>query len=385
MPKPIEIFAAGTHTAMAGQTLAFGEADLAATAAAYDPALHEAPLVVGHPRHDGPAYGWVKSLSAEGGKLSAEPDQIDPAFAELVAAGRFKKISAAFYHPDAKNNPKPGVYYLRHVGFLGAQPPAVKGLKPVEFAAGEDGIVEIEFGENSGAVRWALRSIADLFARLRDRLVEQDGAEEADKTISRWSIEDLQRLADQTADAAEPPAPAFSEPAPIVPAQTIPAQTIKEPEVTTPTPEDLAARQRQLEDQEAALRQRQAEFAEAEAKRKASDVIEGLIASGKVLPAEQDKLVAFMAALDEEGTVAFSEEGGAAVTKPLREVFTDFLSSLPKRVEFAELAPADQAPVLQGDAQAIANEAVAYQEEMRGKGVVITTVEAVRHVQQRKG
>ncbi len=51
----------------------------------------------------------------------------------MVKAGRFKSRSASFYHPDNPNNPKPGVYYLRHVGFLGAQPPAVKGLKAVEF------------------------------------------------------------------------------------------------------------------------------------------------------------------------------------------------------------------------------------------------------------
>ncbi|MFS2072756.1 hypothetical protein ACEN9D_28795 [Pseudomonas sp. CT11-2] len=36
----------------------------------------------------------------------------------------------------------PGVYYLRHVGFLGAQPPAVKGLRPIELAEGEPGVIE---------------------------------------------------------------------------------------------------------------------------------------------------------------------------------------------------------------------------------------------------
>jgi hypothetical protein len=45
---------------MSGQALAFSESDLQATVAAYDPAKHEAPLVVGHPTHDMPAYGWVQ-------------------------------------------------------------------------------------------------------------------------------------------------------------------------------------------------------------------------------------------------------------------------------------------------------------------------------------
>lgn len=36
----------------------------------------------------------------------------------------------------------PGVYYLRHVGFLGAQPPAVKGLRSIELAEAEPGVIE---------------------------------------------------------------------------------------------------------------------------------------------------------------------------------------------------------------------------------------------------
>ncbi|RMH22225.1 MAG: peptidase, partial [Gammaproteobacteria bacterium] len=108
--KPIAIFRPGRHVAMSGQALSFSEADLAATAEAYDPALHEAPLVVGHPRHDAPAYGWVKRLSfSEGdeGGLKAEPAQVDPAFAEMVRKGRFKKVSASFYPPAHPANPKP--------------------------------------------------------------------------------------------------------------------------------------------------------------------------------------------------------------------------------------------------------------------------------------
>ncbi|MDL6388248.1 peptidase, partial [Escherichia coli] len=67
---------------------------------------------------------------------------LDPQFAEMVTDGRFKKVSASFYLPDSPSNPKPGVLYLRHVGFLGAQPPSVKGLKQVSFSEQEEGVVE---------------------------------------------------------------------------------------------------------------------------------------------------------------------------------------------------------------------------------------------------
>jgi hypothetical protein len=146
----IHIFRAGQHTDMAGVSRSFSEADLAASAQAYDPELHEAPIVIGHPKLDAPAYGWVKSLSADAEGLHAEDHQVDPQFAEIVGAGRYKKVSAAFFAPDAKRNPVPGVWYLRHVGFLGATPPAVKGLRNAQFAADDDEVVEIEFSDGDG-------------------------------------------------------------------------------------------------------------------------------------------------------------------------------------------------------------------------------------------
>ncbi len=96
--------------------------------ASYNPEHHEAPVVVGHPKSNGPAYGWVEKLKRVGGVLMAKLKQVEPAFAEIVEAGRYKKRSASFYADGS----------LRHVGFLGAQPPAVKGLKDFAFDEGED-------------------------------------------------------------------------------------------------------------------------------------------------------------------------------------------------------------------------------------------------------
>lgn len=144
--RAIELIRPGTYTAMNGKEITFSEADLRASADAYSPALSEAPLVVGHPTTDAPAYGWVEALNFCGA-LQATPSQVDPAFAEIVEAGRYKKVSAAFYLPDAVNNPKPGVHYLKHIGFLGAAAPAVKGLRNAQFAAAEDGMITVELSE----------------------------------------------------------------------------------------------------------------------------------------------------------------------------------------------------------------------------------------------
>lgn len=149
MPQtpPLQIFKPGLHTAMNGAVLQFSEADLQKTVAAYDPTKHEAPLVVGHPAHDDPAYGWVQALQFAGGALDAIPAQVNPDFAEMVASGAFKKISASFYAPNSPANPVPGIYYLRHVGFLGATAPAVKGMRAPQFAATEEGVLTFEFAE----------------------------------------------------------------------------------------------------------------------------------------------------------------------------------------------------------------------------------------------
>lgn len=145
----IHILRPGTYTDVKGTTVSFAAADLAATAAAYDPAVHEAPLVVGHPSLTAPAYGWTKTVEAAPDGLWVEADQVNPEFAQLVRDGAFKKVSASFFGPTAAGNPKPGTWYLRHVGFLGAAAPAVAGLAPVQFASPPAEVVTVEFAAAS--------------------------------------------------------------------------------------------------------------------------------------------------------------------------------------------------------------------------------------------
>lgn len=336
--KPLHIFKPGRQTAMSGAVLDFSESDLAASARAYDPALHEAPIVIGHPKHDAPAYGWVKSLAISGDGLNAEPHQVDADFAELVAAGRYKKISASFYLPDAPNNPVPGVYYLRHVGFLGAQPPAVKGLKQAEFADAEDGVVE--FGD------WGMETNASLWRRLREWLLAKFDQETADQVVPDWQIESIREAARQDDDA---PRAAFADPTdvPVSPTQ------LTHEENHAVTPEQKAA----LEAENAQLKQR---LAAAEAEKKAAAATkrhgehlayaEQLVGEGKLAPKHKDAVVAFLDFADGETAVEFGE-GDAK--QPLATAFKSFLGDMPKVVEFGETATKDKSGK-RGDANAAA-------------------------------
>lgn len=355
--KPFQIFKPGRHTANSGVALAFSESDLAASAAAYDPAVSEAPIVVGHPKIDGPAYGWVKSLAFSDGALEADPHQVDPEFAEIVEAGRFKKISAAFYAPDAKNNPVPGVYYLRHVGFLGAAAPAVKGLRTPEFGEAEEGVVE--FSE------WDDITNASLWRSMREWILGRFGTEEADRVIPGYQVQGLEQSAQQEiAKESTAAAPLFSEP----------DQQPKK-ETSLVTPEHAAA----LEAENAQLKEqiRQGHVAVIHASNLA--FAEALIAAGKVLPAEQSVVVATLdhfAAQDAPVEFAEGDE-----KKPLLEGLKTLLERLPQAVEFTEVATSDNvgsasansvefaAPVghtVDGEQMSIHRKALAYQSDHPG-------------------
>jgi hypothetical protein len=55
--------------------------------------------------------------------------------ADLVREGRYRAVSVSLWMPDAPGNPTPGVWALKHLGYLGAVPPAVKGLAPTQWQA----------------------------------------------------------------------------------------------------------------------------------------------------------------------------------------------------------------------------------------------------------
>ncbi len=121
--------------------------------AVYDPALYQAPIVVGHPTDDAPAYGWLAALRYDPVAQAVEgvPAEIDPDFAAAHRAGRLRYHSLSLYLPDSAANPKPGHLYPRHLGFLGATPPAIKGLRRANFAAADPDTLTLTFTESPGA------------------------------------------------------------------------------------------------------------------------------------------------------------------------------------------------------------------------------------------
>ncbi|MDR2925945.1 MAG: hypothetical protein LBU76_08395 [Azoarcus sp.] len=307
----LHIFRAGRHAPMSGGQIDFSEADLAACAAAYDPALHEAPIVVGHPATNGPAYGWVKNLSADGSGLHASPHQVDPAFAEIVAAGRYKKISASFYLPSSPSNPKPGVLYLRHMGFLGAQPPAVKGLRQPAFGEAEEGVVTV-----------SVEAPEPSFC--------EEAAEPNDATSHHLNEADATKTVD--VDRFEKPDATFCEESAVTPEQ---AATLEA---------ENARLKQELENLNAARE------AEALARRHDGNAAfaEKMLAEARIGANDKPLVVSFLDLAGGAGAAAEFGEGGQSV--PLDAAFRQFLAARPPMVAFGEHATKDKVAGAASDA-----------------------------------
>jgi hypothetical protein len=323
----IEIFKAGKRTDANGLEVEITTADLQNAVNAYDVNFHESPAVIGHPKHNAPAYGWVKRLELDGDVLKAEFDQIDPEFAEMVEKGRFKKISSSFYLPDSPNNPCPGNLYLRHVGFLGAMPPAVKGLRNPEFAENEQGVVDFS--------DWAE---ASLWRRLRDWIIGTHGQEEADKAVPDYLVASVQEesirndLKRYQQDETGIPIPSFNEP-------NQPSEPQGEPEMTPEEIEQLKAENQQLkaEKAEALLNQAKADNA---------DFAEGLVKAGKLAPVAKQQaidLLNYGSTTAAGGVVEFGEG------ENLHGKIKAFLEAQPQIVEFSEVATKDKAAGAEDD------------------------------------
>ena len=291
LPDGIEIFRPGRHTDDQGIAHHFSEADVDGMAASYNPALREAPLTVGHPKDNLPAYGWVKAVSRNAaGVLAITPHNVEPQFAEMVADKRFPKRSASFYPPQAPNNPTPGKWYLRHVAFLGAQPPAIAGLKDIQFSEDDAGGA-VSFSEIEPAPSTPQESLSMTEAEIK-AMQEQLAAEKK----AREEAEAKAAAEAKRATAAEATTASFAE---------------------------------------KAKTDRTAGFV---------SFAEGQVKTGRLLPKDKAMAVATLEALADAQPVEFSE--GATTTKhtPVQWL-QDLITGSKPHVSFGEFAQAAAQPI----------------------------------------
>jgi hypothetical protein len=289
----IEVFRAGDY----GAKGKFTAADLDKIVANYDPAKHEAPVTLGHPQHDAPAYGWTESLQRVGDTILAKLKQVPDAFAQLVADGRFKKRSIALY--QGANGPA-----LRHIGFLGAMPPEVKGLADVKLCEfGQEKFEAIDFNEEKKTVTGE---------EIKNYIAEAFKGLFGEKKPATFSEDDVKKFA---AEAAK--------------------EATKELQTT------LATQKTAFDDLQKKFNESQTSAALAGKSATAQSAIAKLKADHKWIPAfDKMGLPAIFSALALSTAEITFGEGEKAVKKTPLEVFADFMSGLQEIVPTKELSAA---------------------------------------------
>jgi len=322
MGKKIKMLKPGQFRSMSGKVVNLTADHLAAAAAAYDPAVYACPLVVGHPAVDSPSYGALAAVDFTAPFLNGEPGRIAPEFVKVVNDGYYDHVSLSLFEPDSPANPKPGVYYPRHLGFLGAAAPAVPGLGTVSFAGNDAGVVSFSIPLDSVAFgSYADTVLVRVLRSLKNTLIGEMGKEKADAAIDEWDLQMLTEEAARPDPPADIPEPAFAEHAK--------GGTMKL------TDEEVTALENENKTLKAALKGTATTAAHAANLAFA----EGLVKEGKLLPANQAKIVAvldFAATLEEGSTIEFSE-GATTKTAAVADTLKDVLSSYPKIIEFGEL------------------------------------------------
>lgn len=296
----IPIFKTGKHTDSQGNTSSYDEAFLDGIVNKYNPAAHEAPVVIGHPKNNAPAWAWIEGLKREGQTLYMTMKDMVPAFAEMLKLKMFKKRSISLY-PDGS---------VKHVGFLGATPPAVKGLEDIAFNEGDQ--ITIEFEEGGSMLEEIKKMFADMTTQIKGMMATK--GESTDMTEQ----EIQQKINDGIAAALKKKDAEFAE-----------ATTKKETE--------FSERESALKKKEDALK------TEATERKKAVvvDFCEGLKKQGKLIPAMEKLGMGISEFMNQistiETTIEFSE-GDKKVNQTPLEFMQAFLTALPKAIEFGEVA-----------------------------------------------
>ena len=366
----VDVMRTGIWTDMNGNQHSYSAADLAQIAADY-PASDPAPVVIGHPEIDAPAWGWVAQLRAVGDRLQARFTRINDAFRAACEAGQYGGRSVSIQRPADEN----GAWRLFHVGFLGAAAPAIEGLAPSQFATKPpDGAITHDFTsaqfttplggleERSG---WA--TLDYLLRGLREWVIERSSIQTADRVLPGWGLNELKELGEPaesematlarplirlcaplatTNDDDKTETPMSGTPA--APAAPNPAATQPAP---NPAPDagnaaQLAAQREDLATQQAQLATDRLAFAAARRMQAAQDTIEAHVNAGRVLPAERDALTALFTALeDEQTTVSFATGTGVQTSVTPARALDAFLAGLPQRgPQTGEIAGAHQIP-----------------------------------------
>lgn len=291
MPKKlegVEIFATGKHRG--SEVVDITESDLQEMVNSFNELQgvggFQPILKLGHDdvqkffgaRKGAPNLGFVEKLRMEGSKILADFTNIPDALFDLIKQRRFNSVSIEMF-PKTEFNGKQFKNVLTAVALLGAELPAVKGLKDL-------------------AATLFTEEPEDVFQGDKIELKEQD---------MPFSQEQVDTLVDAAVAKATKDAKAEF--------------TVQLDAVTVERDDAIKAKETAQE----SLRTFEADIE----KQTAVAMVDKAIEEGKLLPAQKDAALAF--AQNVSGTIKFGDKETSA-----SKLFSDFIDSLPTKVDLSE-------------------------------------------------
>jgi cell fate (sporulation/competence/biofilm development) regulator YmcA (YheA/YmcA/DUF963 family) len=320
----------GTFKDMKGKEQVFDDARLDKVIEAtnkYEYQNNEIPIVVGHPKADSPKWGSVlkTNIKRMGDNIVGQPNKLVTEFQEWVEKGLYDNISIAL-RPDNS---------IKHIGFLGAQPPAITGLPAVCFAE-EDNDTVFEFAESMQSYelsKWYFQDLATVLRGVKNYFVEKLGAEAADKMMPEGIMTNL------------------NDPPPVYPVyEPMTNQFSENNKDTIMTTEEIAAKDKKIKDLETEnLALKDKEKTEA-AKTRHNGFIafcESEDMKKKISPVLLPRVIALMEAFEDSEEICFAEEGVEKKSSAVDEL-KNLLKLLPEVVEFGEHATKDRVEISTG-------------------------------------
>lgn len=372
----VEIFKAGKQTDSKGRTQEFTATDLDQVVSNLDP-THPPKHVITHRELYSPfGYGDIVELKRDGDSLFARSDNIEPQFDALVKNGRLPERSVRLVPSDQG-------WKLGHLAWLGAEPPAVEGLAPVQYSANADEVFEFTMKND-----WYTPNVlARFMRRFREFFIAEHGKEKADELIPEWEIEGVAEHVIDIRKEDEPPGSMFSSP------------DNGGSEVSTFTQEQLdeATRKAKEEAERDFSAKHDKELQKERHERRLMGFrheVSGLVGTGKLTPAMAAGCAEFMASLATGDDAAFDFSAGDGddkkdLKKDPVQWFRDFMAAMPAHKLTEEVGGGDDEATATGsdfsvphgaavseDRLALHNKALEYQANHEGVDY-LTAVRAV--------
>lgn len=366
-----EVFRAGTQTDSKGVKHTFSDADLNSVVSNFKP--KSAPLVIGHPKMDDPAWGWASELKAVGGSLFAKAEDVCAEFAQAVESKRYPNRSV-------KLEKVANGYQLAHIGYLGGKAPAVEGLAWQFNQANDADTLTLEFaaGDIDTISLHTSNALTRLMSNLRSFLTDRFGSEAADKVVphyeGEWLKEETIIAEHERAKGIEGEGAEFSK---------------GEDDATPPTQEDNAMDEKErkaLQDQIDAANAKNAKLEYAQRVAAANTFINNEVNGGKAPRLTNTEGVAeFMAKLDDgDTTFEFAADDGKSQELKPAAWFEGFLKGLPEQTGLThEFNKNDKdGEVTDDSAETLAAKALEFQQSQSSKGIEISITAALDHVKK---